>query len=84
MVISDGAPVDDSTISTNNVSYLDNHLRSVINSIERKSDIELVAIGIGHDVNRYYSHAATIKDVDELEKTMFDQLTVIFSKNKAA
>lgn len=84
MVISDGAPVDDSTISSNTVSYLDNHLRNVINSIERKSDIELVAIGIGHDVNRYYTHAATIKDVDELEKTMFDQLTVIFSKNKAA
>jgi cobaltochelatase CobT len=84
MVISDGAPVDDSTISSNSVAYLDNHLREVINAVEKKSNIELVAIGIGHDVNRYYSHAATIKDVDELENTMFEQLTEIFENSKAA
>ncbi|MDA0782866.1 MAG: hypothetical protein PQ612_09180 [Rickettsiales bacterium] len=84
MVISDGAPVDDSTISSNSVSYLDNHLREVIHAVEKKSDIELIAIGIGHDVNRYYSHAATIKDVDELENTMFEQLTEIFEHSKAA
>lgn len=84
MVISDGAPVDDSTISSNSASYLDNHLRDVIHAIEKKSNIELIAIGIGHDVNRYYSHAATIKDVDELENTMFEQLTDIFEHRASA
>ncbi|MCE3233130.1 MAG: cobaltochelatase subunit CobT, partial [Rickettsiaceae bacterium] len=84
MVISDGAPVDDSTISSNSVSYLDSHLRQVIKSIEKKSDIELVAIGIGHDVNRYYTHAVTIKEVDELEGAIFQQLTEVFQNKKAA
>jgi cobaltochelatase CobT len=83
MVISDGAPVDDSTISANTVSYLDSHLRSVIKSIEKKSNIELIAIGIGHDVTRYYTNSVTIKEIDELENTMFQQLTEVF-KNKTA
>jgi cobaltochelatase CobT len=84
MVISDGAPVDDSTISANNTAYLENHLRHVIHTIEKQSSIELVAIGIGHDVTRYYQQSVAIKEVDELENTMFEQLSEIFSKNKAA
>jgi cobaltochelatase CobT len=83
MVISDGAPVDDSTISANTMSYLDSHLRHVIKSIEKKSSIELIAIGIGHDVTRYYSNAVTIKEVDELESTMFHQLSGAFGKQAA-
>jgi cobaltochelatase CobT len=82
MVISDGAPVDDSTLSTNSSLYLENHLKDVIKFIEQKSDIELVAIGIGHDVGRYYSKATTIKDIDELESTMFNQLTKILADSK--
>ena len=66
MVISDGAPVDDSTLSSNNGNYLDNHLKEVIKFIENKSEVELIAIGIGHDVNSYYSKAVTIRDVDQL------------------
>ena len=63
MVISDGAPVDDSTLSSNSGNYLEKHLRLVIDRIENKSPIELMAIGIGHDVNRYYANALTITDV---------------------
>ena len=66
MVISDGAPVDDSTLSTNSTSYLDNHLKSVIKDIENKTDIDLIAIGIGHDVTRYYSKAVTIHRAEGL------------------
>ena len=77
MVISDGAPVDDSTISANTTSYLDAHLKSVIRMIEQKSMIELLAIGIGHDVTRYYSHAVTLKDVEALSKTMFSELSLL-------
>jgi cobaltochelatase CobT len=84
MVISDGAPVDDSTISSNSVLYLDGHLRQVIKSVEKRPDIELVAIGIGHDVTRYYSRAVTIKEVDELENTMFEQLGEIFAKERVS
>lgn len=78
MVISDGAPVDDSTISANNSSYLDNHLKSVIAAVEDKTDIELVAIGIGHDVTRYYSNALTIREVDQLGDAMFTELAELF------
>ena len=60
MVISDGAPVDDSTLSSNNVNLLDLHLKNIINLIEKKSSVELAAIGIGHDVSRYYAKAVTI------------------------
>ncbi len=75
MVISDGAPVDDSTLSTNGSDYLDRHLRDVIHFIENRTNIELLAIGIGHDVTRYYQRAVTIRDVDELGSVMFSQLT---------
>lgn len=80
MVISDGAPVDDSTISANSATYLDAHLRQVIHAIENQSEIEMVAIGIGHDVTRYYKKSVTIRDVDDLGDTMFQQLTDIFSE----
>lgn len=78
MVISDGAPVDDSTISANYSSYLDEHLRATINKIQKENLIELVAIGIGHDVTKYYSRAVTIKDVENLGDAMFKQLSDIF------
>ena len=78
MVISDGAPVDDSTLSTNSTSYLDNHLKQVIKEIENKTDIDLVAIGIGHDVTRYYSKAVTIHRAEELGGVMLEQLTELF------
>lgn len=84
MVISDGAPVDDSTISANTPSYLDNHLREVIENLESKPNIELVAIGIGHDVTRYYSHAVTIREIDELGNTMFRELAGMFDNSKTA
>ncbi|MEP7131364.1 MAG: cobaltochelatase subunit CobT [Sphingomicrobium sp.] len=79
MVISDGAPVDDSTASANGGSYLERHLRQVIDWIERKSPVELIAIGIGHDVTRYYSRAVTIMDADQLAGAMVDQLARLFS-----
>ena len=75
MVISDGAPVDDSTLSTNPTNFLDLHLRQVIHSIETKSDINLIAIGIGHDVTRYYKNALTIHRAEELGGAMLEQLT---------
>ncbi len=78
MVISDGAPVDDSTLSTNNSNYLDQHLREVIALVENKLPIELLAIGIGHDVTRYYKRAVTISDIDKLGETMTEQLTELF------
>jgi len=78
MVISDGAPVDDSTLSVNNGSYLERHLRQVIGWIENKSPVELVAIGIGHDVTRYYQRAVTIMDVEQLGGTMVEQLAGLF------
>ena len=83
MVISDGAPVDDSTLSTNSTSYLDNHLKLVIKDIENKTDIDLIAIGIGHDVTRYYSKAVTIHRAEELGGVMLEQLTELFAQNKA-
>ncbi|KQM61707.1 MULTISPECIES: cobaltochelatase subunit CobT [unclassified Sphingomonas] len=78
MVISDGAPVDDSTLSVNSGSYLERHLRQVIAWIESKSPVELVAIGIGHDVTRWYGRAVTIMDAEQLAGTMIEQLASLF------
>jgi len=78
MVISDGAPVDDSTLSVNNAGYLETHLRKVIDWIERQSPVQLVAIGIGHDVTRYYKRAVTIMDVEQLGGTIIEQLADLF------
>ncbi len=78
MVISDGAPVDDSTLSVNNGAYLERHLRQVIGWIEARSPVELCAIGIGHDVTRYYTRAVTIMDAEQLGGTMIDQLAGLF------
>jgi cobaltochelatase CobT len=78
MVISDGAPVDDSTLSVNNGSYLERHLRQVIGWIEAQSPVELCAIGIGHDVTRYYAKAVTIMDAEQLGGTMVEQLAGLF------
>jgi cobaltochelatase CobT len=80
MVISDGAPVDDSTLSVNNAGYLEQHLRKVIDWIERQSPVQLVAIGIGHDVTRYYRRAVTIMDVEQLGGTMIEQLAGLFEE----
>ena len=83
MVISDGAPVDDSTLSVNNAGYLELHLRRVIDWIEKQSPVQLVAIGIGHDVTRYYRRAVTIMDVEQLGGTMIEQLASLFEDEKA-
>ena len=79
MVISDGAPVDDSTLSSNSTSYLDNHLKQVISEIENRTEIELIAIGIGHDVTKYYKKAVTIHRAEELGGVMLEQLTDLFT-----
>ena len=81
MVISDGAPVDDSTLSANSGNYLESHLRSVINYIENKSPVELLAIGIGHDVTRYYSKAVTLTDAEQLGGAVTEQLANLFEEN---
>jgi cobaltochelatase CobT len=78
MVISDGAPVDDSTLSVNSGTYLERHLRQVIGWIQARSPVELVAIGIGHDVTRYYDRAVTIMDAEQLGGTMVEQLAALF------
>ncbi|MBR84229.1 MAG: cobaltochelatase subunit CobT [Magnetovibrio sp.] len=78
MVISDGAPVDDATLSANPGNYLERHLRDAIEYIENRSDVELTAIGIGHDVTRYYRRAVTIVDAEELGGTMMNQLAELF------
>src|SRR5438105_6291028 len=83
MVISDGAPVDDSTLSVNTGNYLERHLRHVIADIEQKSSIELVAIGIGHDVTRYYRRAVTIVDAEQLGGAMTGQLIALFAEESA-
>jgi cobaltochelatase CobT len=83
MVISDGAPVDDSTLSVNPGNYLERHLREVIEWIETRSPVELVAIGIGHDVTRYYRRAVTIVDAEQLGGTMMDKLTELFDEEQA-
>ncbi len=83
MVISDGAPVDDATLSANPGNYLERHLREVIHYIETKSEVELTAIGIGHDVTRYYRRAVTIVDAEELGGTMMARLAELFDENAA-
>jgi cobaltochelatase CobT len=80
MVISDGAPVDDATLSVNSGNYLESHLRSVIKEIEADVNIELCAIGIGHDVTRYYARALTLIDVEQLAGGLMDQLTALFDE----
>ena len=82
MVISDGAPVDDSTLSVNTGNYLEKHLRGVINWIESKSSIQLLAVGIGHDVTRYYKRAVTIVDAEQLADVMTEQLVDLFEENE--
>jgi len=82
MVISDGAPVDDSTLSVNSGDYLEKHLKKVVKYIENKSDIEVIAIGIGHDVSRYYDKAIKITDVNELGDVMISQLGSLFDAKK--
>ena len=80
MVISDGAPVDDSTLSVNPGNYLERHLRTVIERIENRSPVELIAIGIGHDVTRYYRRAVTIVDAEELGGVMTEKLAELFDE----
>ncbi|MCC5961727.1 MAG: cobaltochelatase subunit CobT [Rhodobacteraceae bacterium] len=84
MVISDGAPVDDSTLSVNPANYLEKHLRDVIAMVERRKQVELLAIGIGHDVTRYYERAVTITDVEQLAGAMTEQLAALFDKDPRA
>ena len=79
IIISDGAPVDDSTLSVNPGNYLEKNLRQSINYIENYTDIDLIAIGIGHDVSRYYNKAVTIMDVDQLGEVLLDELSNIFN-----
>jgi cobaltochelatase CobT len=82
MVISDGAPVDDSTLSVNPGNYLEQHLRRVIDWIESYSPVQLVAIGIGHDVTRYYRRAVTIVDAEQLGSTMMEKLAELFDEDE--
>ena len=82
MVISDGAPVDDSTLSVNSGDYLEKHLKKMVKLIESKEDVEILAIGIGHDVSRYYNRAIKISDVNELGDVMINQLSTLFEKDR--
>lgn len=84
MVISDGAPVDDSTLSVNPANYLEKHLRDVIAMVEKRKIVELIAIGIGHDVTRYYDRAVTITDVEQLAGAMTEQLASLFDSDPRA
>ena len=84
MVISDGAPVDDSTLSVNPSNYLEQHLRQVIDYIENRSSVELLAIGIGHDVTRYYRRAVTLVDAEQLGGTLMEQLAELFESETEA
>ena len=84
MVISDGAPVDDSTLSVNPANYLEKHLRDVIAMVEKRQQVELLAIGIGHDVTRYYDRAVTITDVEQLAGAMTEQLAALFESDARA
>ncbi|MCB1362523.1 MAG: cobaltochelatase subunit CobT [Rhodobacteraceae bacterium] len=84
MVISDGAPVDDSTLSVNPANYLEKHLRDVIAMVEKRKIVELLAIGIGHDVTRYYDRAVTITDVEQLAGAITEQLASLFDKDPRA
>jgi len=83
MMISDGAPVDDSTLSVNSGAYLERHLRQVIEEIETRSSVELLAIGIGHDVTRYYRRAVTVTDAEELAGVMTEKLAELFDEDLA-
>ena len=82
MVISDGAPVDDSTLSVNSGDFLEKHLKKIVKFIEYKSEIEILAIGIGHDVSRYYNKAIKITDVHELGDVMIKELSGLFESKK--
>ena len=82
MVISEGAPVDDSTISSKSANYLENHLKKVIKFIENKTNVEIIAIGIGHNVNKYYKKAVTINDPDQLAGTMVKNFLELFDTKK--
>ena len=84
MMISDGAPVDDSTLSVNPGNYLERHLRHIIEEIETRSPVELIAIGIGHDVTRYYRRAVTIVDAEELGGAITEKLAELFSETHTA
>jgi cobaltochelatase CobT len=84
MVISDGAPVDDSTLSVNPANYLEKHLRDVIAMVEKRRAVELIAVGIGHDVTRYYDRAVTITDVEQLAGAMTEQLAALFDSDPRA
>ena len=84
MVISDGAPVDDSTLSVNPGNYLEKHLREVIAEVERVGEVELTAIGIGHDVTRYYRRAVTIVDAEQLGGVMLEKLAELFDEERSA
>ena len=84
MVISDGAPVDDSTLSVNPSNYLERHLREVIGMIERRGAVELLAIGIGHDVTRYYAKAVTITDAEQLAGAVTEHLASLFDTDPKA
>ena len=80
MVISDGAPVDDSTLSVNSGDFLEKHLKKMVKFIENKTNVEILAIGIGHDVSRYYDRAIKITDVNDLGDVMISQLSTLFDK----
>ena len=82
LVISDGAPVDDSTLSVNWGDFLEKNLKKIVKFIENKSEVEILAIGIGHDVSRYYKKAIKISDVQELGDVMIDQLSGLFENKK--
>src|ERR1700723_3762840 len=81
MMISDGAPVDDSTLSVNPGNYLERHLRWLMEEIETRSPVELIAVGIGHDVTRYYRRAVTIVDAEELGGVMTEKLAELFEEH---
>ena len=80
IIISDGAPVDDSTLSVNSGDFLEKNLKKTVQFIEIQKDVEILAIGIGHDVSRYYKKAIKISDVNELGDVMIDQLSGLFDK----
>ena len=82
MIISDGAPVDDSTLSVNSGDFLEKHLKKIVKFIEDKTETEILAIGIGHDVSRYYNRAIKITDVNELGDVMVSQLSELFQNKK--
>ena len=82
MVISDGAPVDDSTLSVNTGDFLEKHLKKMVKFVEDKTETEILAIGIGHDVSRYYNRAIKISDVNELGDVMISQLSELFINKK--